>query len=336
LFPDRLKSWNRGVIRCLDRLVRSEPIGAVLINVAPFSGLLLSRAIKKRFSIPVVLNFRDAFSFNNYYQLHRRSRDMHRAMDVEREAFDSADRAVFVTPFMMSGYSRIFPEYAHKMCVIPNGYDEDDFLEFDPDSGPEPGTGPGENCFTIGYNGSFSKLVPMRPLAHALCTIYETHGIRIRLSIATKNTESEFRKLFPDLFRLGLVDYRGFLPHRESLANLGRAHLLTFMFADNPATEGAFSGKVFEYLRTYKPILLLHKKDSDIARLIADTTAGITVHIDSQDEIIRAILHFHELWQNGRLRHVPDKARIRQYDYRTLAKQMASVFDALQADEKGE
>jgi hypothetical protein len=212
------------------------------------------------------------------------------------------------------------------MHLITNGYDENDFtgIESGPVSGGPP---PGGSVFTIGYNGSHSRLAPMAPLVNALCAIYETRGLRMKLNIATNDPLPKFKAKFPKLFEYGLVDFKGFLPHRESLRNLSGCNLLAFMFADSPATEGAYSGKVFEYLRIGRPIVLLHRRDSDIARLIAGTGSGTTVNIGSPDEIVREFVHYHDLWKAGRPAHAPDLEKIRAFDYRNLTMSLARLFE---------
>jgi glycosyltransferase involved in cell wall biosynthesis len=325
-FPDKFRIWNAGVIRWMASAFADHPADVVFINVPPFSGLNLAEKIKRKFRVPVVLGFRDAFSFNNYLLLDPDPAAAAAAAELEGRAFSAADALVFTTPYMMRKYGELFPGHAGKMSVITNGYDEDDFTGIE--SGRFSGwTQPGGEVFTVGYNGSHSRLAPMAPLADALCAIYETRGLRIRLNIATNEPLPKFKAKFPKLFEHGLVDFKGFLPHRESLRNLSGCHLLAFMFADSPATEGAYSGKVFEYLRIGRPIVLLHRKDSDIARLIAGTGSGTTAGIGSPDEIVKTLLHYHDLWKSGRQAHAPDLEKIRAYDYRNLTLSLARIFE---------
>ncbi len=330
-FPDKFRIWNSRVMKWMESNFRNCGAEVVLINVPPFSGLELCERIRNSFQVPVVVNVRDAFSFNNYLLLNPDPAAAARAAEMERRAFSAADRLVFATPYLMRKYGDLFPGCRAKMHVITNGYDEDDFAGID--SGrPSEGTPPGGGAFTIGYNGSYSRLAPLGPLVDALCRIFETRGIRIRLNIATNDPLPKFRSKFPNLFKHGLIDFRGFLPHRESLRNLAGSQMLAFMFVNSATTEGAYSGKVFEYMRIGKPILLLHRQDSDIARLIAETRSGTTVDIDDREEIVRALLHHHALWEAGRLSHAPDLEKIRAFDYRNLTGSLAGIFD--QAAEK--
>jgi hypothetical protein len=325
-FPDKFRIWNSCVMKWMESHFRNQPVEVILINVPPFSGLELCERIKNTFRVPVVVNFRDAFSFNNYLLLNPDPAETERAAEMERRAFSTADRLVLATPYMMRKYGELFPECRARMRLITNGYDEDDFdgIGFGRTAESPP---PGGGAFTIGYNGSYSRLAPLGPLVNSLCGIYKTHGIRMKLNIATNDPFSKFKAKFPKLFEYGLVDFRGFLPHRESLRNLADSHVLAFMFSNSAATEGAYSGKVFEYLRIGKPILLLHRKDSEIAGLIADTKSGTTVDIDNHEEIVRALLHHHALWRTGRLSHAPDMEKIRAFDYRNLTRNLAELFD---------
>jgi hypothetical protein len=325
-FPDKFRIWNAGVIRWMASYLAHHRADAVFINVPPFSGLNLAEEIKRKFRVPVILGLRDAFSFNNYLLLNPDPAASAAAAELEGRAFSAADAMVFTTPHMMRKYGDLFPACRPKMSVITNGYDEGDFTGLD-SGGPLERSPSGGGEFTVGYNGSHSRLAPLAPLVNALCAIHETHGIRMRLNIATTDPLPKFKAKFPKLFDYGLADFKGFLPHRESLRNLAGCNLLAFMFADSPATEGAYSGKVFEYLRAGKPILLLHRRDSDIARLIADTRSGTTIDIDDPADVVRGLLHYHDLWKAGRLTHTPDIEKIRAFDYRNLTRSLAELFN---------
>ncbi|MBN2354934.1 glycosyltransferase [candidate division KSB1 bacterium] len=320
LQPDRYRWWNHYALKTAQRLAKEHTIHAALVNVSPFSGLLLGAQIKQELNIPVVVNLRDAFSFNNYFLLEKNQKARQQAMEIEKATFPLFDAIVCVTPHLVKQYQALYPDLRNRFHLITNGYDEDDFTSVE--DIPEK-----SDTFTIGYNGSISRLAPIEPLLDAMSRLSSEHQIRVRICMAGKNSLKQIAGRHPQLLQAGLIDHRGFLPHRQSLQNLAGAHLLAIMFADDPATEGAYSGKIFEYLRLNKPILLMHRPNSDLAKLISRCRAGRCVNIDDRHAITAALLDLHDQWRSGGLNHNPDWNVIQTFDYRALTKKLTELFE---------
>jgi glycosyltransferase involved in cell wall biosynthesis len=322
LFPDKYVIWNHFAFQCIKEITQKQKIDVAFVNIPPFSGLLLADKIKRTLNLPTIVNFRDPFSFNNYIRLEDREEERRRSVEIEKSVFPQLDRIICVTPYVIKRYGELFPNLKGKFELIPNGYDENDFSEIDT-SAPAKASG-----FSMGYNGSVSSLVPIEPLLNAIYEIYTTHNINITLNIASQNSQSKFEKKSPECFHAGLVNFKGFLPHRESLENLATSNVLAIMFANDPATIGAYPGKVFEYFRMNRPILLLNNRVSPLARLIVDKTkSGVAVNIDNQKEIIQAILNFYELWKSDKLTHAPDWSEIRKFEYGNLTQKLVEIFE---------
>jgi glycosyltransferase involved in cell wall biosynthesis len=69
-------------------------------------------------------------------------------------------------------------------------------------------------------------------------------------------------------------------------------------------TKGVYSGKLFEYLSTGKPILALLDTEDVAAQLINDMNAGEVVDFYDIESIENAILQIHENWLNRKHREV--------------------------------
>lgn len=81
------------------------------------------------------------------------------------------------------------------------------------------------------------------------------------------------------------VSLHGFVPYSQSMAAQHTADVLLFLDWTEVQAEGVLTGKLFEYLGTGRPILALGvRKDSEAARLIAETGCGVT--LTGEDEII--------------------------------------------------
>jgi glycosyltransferase involved in cell wall biosynthesis len=321
LFPDRFRIWNRFCLKNIEKLLSVDTFDAVLVNCPPFSGIELAAKIKKRFGLKVFVNLRDPFSFNNYYILKDQKEKQAKAAIIERETFEVIDGIITVTPSHLNAYTALYPDLKEKFSMVTNGFDTDDF-----DISRENETE--RSFFKIGYSGSFSSLVPLEPLLEAVYALNTEKATDIKFSISTNIPEKKVISLHKKCFEQGYAEFKGFLPHKESITNLSSCHLLLLSFKNSPATEGSYPGKVFEYFKTGRPILLMNNHTSDLANLIKNTKTGMCVNIEDQNEIRNAILFYYDQWRSdGKISYDPDLDMVKNFEYPGLAGQMYKILN---------
>lgn len=321
-FPDKYARWNGSAYTYIQKnIIGRQQVDLVYASVGPHSTLSLAHKVRTTFGIPAFIDFRDPFSFSQYALLDTKKRYQTRAEAIEKEVFRDVDQINNVSRIWQEAYIRRYPEIAPKACLIHNGYDEDDFAQLSAKKG--------NAVFTIGYNGTYSRLVPIDPLMTAIRSIHERKGISVRLSIATPIDKEKFCAQHAYHVRHGLLDHKGFLPHRESLENLFQADISALILNDIDATLGMIPAKTFEYLRIGNPVLLLHRKDGHLAEIIAKTKTGTAVDITDSGGIEQAILMLHDRWQSGNQQHRPDWEAIKTYERRCQTRQLAAIFDRI-------
>ena len=321
-FPDKYIRWNSAVLKYIENeIIGKQKIDLVYTSVGPHSTLLLAHEIKKRFNIPIFIDFRDPFSFSQYALLDTKHSYQEKAQAIETKVFKDADQINNVSRIWQQAYESRYPEIGSKSSLIHNGYDEADFSHLNSKER--------NDVFTVGYNGTYSRIVPIEPLMEAILYIHQEHHISIRLSIATPIKKSRLISKFPHLAQNDLINHRGFLPHKQSLENLYRSDVSALILNDIPATKGMIPAKTFEYLRVGNPILLMHRKGSFLAEFIEKTHTGTTVNISDPDSIAEALLKFYRQWKQGTIAFDPDWNEIKTYERRYLTQQLASVFDRL-------
>jgi glycosyltransferase involved in cell wall biosynthesis len=321
-FPDKYVQWNHFAFKYIaKKILPFSKIDLIYTSLGPHSTMLLAHKLKQRFNIPMVVDFRDPFSFSQYNLLDEKKSSQSKAEKVERSVFTDADHIINVSRLWKEKYEHLYPDIVPKSSLIHNGYDEGDFGFSN--------TSERNDHFTLGYNGTFSRLVPLEPLLAALTEISQKHGASIRLNIASPTSKRKLTASFPHLFEKGLIEYKGFLPHAESLQYLQRSDVTVLILNDMEATEGMIPAKTFEYLRIGKPILLLHRKDSVLSEIIQGTQTGLTVDIADHDEIIKALLLLQDQWKQNKFDVHPVQHEIEQFERRHLTRQLADIFDAL-------
>ncbi len=318
-FPDKYVQWNRLAFNYIrDKVLPHQQIDLIYTSVGPHSTMLLAQRLKQSFDIPFVVDFRDPFSFRQYTLLDAKTSWQKRAEQVEGHVLKAADHVVNVSRTWQEKYEHMYPFITSKSSLIHNGYDEDDFKDLD--------STVDNDVMTLGYNGTFSRLVPLEPIVSAITEIHQRHGISIRLNIATPIPPKKLTAQYPYCFEHNLIKHLGFLPHQESLNSLARSDSALLILNDLQATEGMLPAKTFEYLRMQLPILLLHRQNGFLSEIIDQTQTGLTVDINDHQAIVEVLLRLQRQWSQGKLSIDPEWNEIKKFDRRTLTKKLAKVF----------
>ena len=322
LFPDKYVQWNRFAFNYIrDKVLPHQQIDLTYTSVGPHSTMQLARRLKQAFNIPFVVDFRDPFSFRQYTLLDAKTSWQKRAEQIEAQVLKDAGHVINVSRIWQQKYENMYPFIASKSSLIHNGYDEGDFenLDFKHDN----------HDLTLGYNGTFSRLVPLSPIVSAIMEIHQRHDISIRLNIATPIPKRKLISKYPYCFEHNLIVHKGFLPHRESLNNLARSDIALLILNDIPATEGMLPAKTFEYVRMQMPILLLHRQNGFLSEIVDRTQTGLTVDINDHQAIVKTLLHLQQLWAKGELSVDPNWTAIKKFDRQALTQKLAQVFASI-------
>jgi glycosyltransferase involved in cell wall biosynthesis len=117
--------WEPHLMASVERIARQHQVEAIYATAPPFYVATLACRIARRLSLPLVMDFRDAWSqwrmgpygtWLHYWLTHRR----------ERECLLSADRVVTTSQQTRRDFLRVHPQVPpEKIAVITNGYDRD-------------------------------------------------------------------------------------------------------------------------------------------------------------------------------------------------------------------
>jgi glycosyltransferase involved in cell wall biosynthesis len=117
-----------------------------------------------------------------------------------------------------------------------------------------------------------------------------------------------------------------YLSHREALKEMMRSHLLLLTIFKK-TNEEIITGKVFEYLASGKPILLI-SSEGEAARIIRSLNRGIVVNNHDIQGIQKAISNYYQKFQEGKIKF-SDPLSLPQFDREKLTGKLADVFSEL-------
>ena len=314
--PDPQKVWTPWALRRATRLIRDSDIGTVLINVPPFSTLVLAAELRRRFpNLLILCDYRDEFflrdqmlrmlSSNTGSQLDNVDSNLRyrRGIEMERLAVRASDFVATVTESWRQAIRSRHPDQPDsKFLCVPNGYDPASFADFQPRSSAGDG-------LRIVYVGTIYTNPVYSPKAFLDAVEGLPADERDRLSLRfVGRIARDAQPWFEG--RPFQMELCGFLPQADAIKKLEDADCLLLIVGD----EHAHSGKLFEYLATGKPILALAPKGSQARQVVEQTRAGWCAEAGDTAEI-QTMLKLLLRWkQQGKGLVDRDQELIRSYE----------------------
>lgn len=294
-------------------LIRKHGMRNVYITAFPFSAFLIGIALKKHFgnAIKWIADYRDGWQFE---PLMRESLPSSRFAIIRKwdeRTLRSCDKAVFVTESIRDQYMSEYPWVKNKAHVITNGFDEDDFQGIVHQAFPN---------FTIVYMGKIYNLnrPDIRPVFRALSSEQQRGFSLVHIGSVTREVEQEIGSLNSGYYR-----FEGYKDHREALGYAAGADVNLLVINDDTASEGVYTGKLFELLRIGKPILALGPRQSIAGDLIRAANAGEYAWIGDQQAILNALHKLRTHPEN----YLTDQTVIERYKRENLTRELASLYE---------
>lgn len=317
--PDDKAAWARQAQHAADDLMQRTPFDLVFSSSPPVSAHLAAMRLARRARVPWVADFRDMWTANPAYAAPAWRRWLDRRL--EDRLLGAADGLVTVSDHLAALLAgRVGPRVP--VMSIPNGYDEADFCGFTP--APRlPG------IYRIVHAGTFYGHQSPAGFILGLERLFERDpSARARLRVRfVGNIGSRFEPLLTafEMRHPEVLHRSGYVSHHQAVAEvLGADALLLVIGGDRDGAAGVMTGKLFEYLRAGRPILLLGATDGEAARLVREAGAGeVLGHGDP--ERVAALL---SRWMAGGA-PLPVPGRAAAYERRVLTGRLAEFMSTV-------
>ena len=310
--PDARKFWIKPSIKFLDNYIKNNSVDFIISSGPPHSTHLIALGVKKLNKIPWLADFRDPWTNIDFYKDLKLSKwaDI-KHKKLEKNVLSNANVVLTIGNQLKDELQELG---AKNVEVIENGFDEEDFKNNDSNSL--------DSKFTIAHIGSFS---PTR-----------NHNILWKVLKEISNENNDFSNKL-QLKLIGKVDYSvdnsiqefnlekyvkrfSYLPHNKVIAHQKSSKVLLLMVNNTPNAKGIITGKVFEYMASNRPILVIGPEDGDLAKIIGDTKSGVVCGYDNETKLKKVILDLF----NNKLSFNPD---FEKYSRKTLAKNLSAILD---------
>lgn len=320
--PDARIGWYFSSKKELKKLILENKFDAVYSSSPPYTCSLIARYVHRKLSIPWIAGFRDPWT--DFISSPKRW-FLPKKIDryLEKSVFATSNFVECAWEGIIKDALKKYPDLEKtKFIHNPNGFDSTDY----------PTIYRTENeKFTLTYTGSMYGRRNPEALFNAINLLIDENRI---------NREEFLIRLigrFGDEI-LEMIDNSGFknsievipyLPHSESLQYLLKSDSLLLIVDESKESEEIVPGKVYEYLGTLIPLLVIAPEKSAISDLIAETGAGLLAHQSDVKLIAKNFVILYENWKAGRKLETFNPVAIKKYERKESARNLAKILDRL-------
>lgn len=288
-YPDGQNSWIPLAVLKGIRMVRKEKINLIFSTYPPGSSHLVGYLVSKLTGRPWVADFRDGFVFDSL-QIRLTWGKIRKWLwkRMEKKFLRSADKVVVVTPGVKQDFLKRYPEISeNKIVCITNGFDLEDFEEIKSVRYQK------QSKFNLVHTGAIgasrSDCTP-EPFFKALeLFLKKNPSAKSDLKLDFYGVLTGKEKELVRKYGLGsIMHYFGQVGHQESLKAQKKADLLIIFDKERSyrAEEYSYTHmKVFEYLFSGRPILVIAPGWSPAGKYVVETKSGFAIKPEDTKEI---------------------------------------------------
>ena len=288
--PDARIGWNKFAIEKAKEIILQNKIDSIITSSPPHSTQLIGLELKRMFNLNWLADLRDPWT-EIYYnkELFRTSLAKKKDYKLEQLCLKNADKIVVVSEDIKRHFGANRKEILDKINVIPNGFDEADFLEVK--SKLE-----GENLISknitnkvISYVGNLGEQYPVEGFLEAFSEIVKNDS-EWKLQFIG-NCHDGVKRMVELLKISANVEFIPYVNHSEAIDFMLKASILLLIIPEIVNNKGILTGKLFEYLATGNTIINIGPKDGDAAAILNENAISITLNPTEKQEIIDFILN---------------------------------------------
>ena len=312
--PDARRFWIKPSINYLTNFLINNPVDIIISSGPPHSTHLIAMELQKRFQIKWLADFRDPWTNIDFYKdlkLTKWADNKHKAL--ERAVLKNTDMVLTIGNQLKK---ELLALGSKEVEVVENGYDPEDFpinssLELDTD-------------FTIAHIGTFS---PSRnheilwKVLKKICNENEAFNNKLKIKLIGNIDFSVLKSIS----NFGLENHLkkiGYISHNDVINEQKKSRVLLLMVNNTPNSRGIITGKVFEYMASNRPILVIGPEDGDLANIIRQTNTGFVTGFDNEIKLEESILKLFKNKENF-------DSNLKMYSRENLTKKLSSILDKM-------
>lgn len=320
--PDTKIRWYKNAVNdIVNRVLKENEIDLIFSTSYPYTDHLIGLEIKKRTNKPWVVDLRDPWVGNKfiYDRYNEKRKDKEKAL--EKEVIKYADKVINVTENITNIYKERYPEYRDKFITITNGFDMSDivFEEIKSDR------------FIINYSGIVTDGQSPEIFLKAVEELVkkDTNFKNDLLINFTGTIIDKYKELFNNKYIKDNIKINGYASHSDVLKEMKKACINLIILPDTEESKGIYTGKIFDYILSEKPILGIMPLGGVASELINSKEIGLAVDNKDLEGMRNYIEKIYLEWKNGKDLNNNAISLCNEFDRKSLTKKLSDVFDEL-------
>lgn len=309
--------WYPHAIKKGLEITAERNIDILFSTYGPSTPHLVASHLHKKTGIPWVAEFRDLWSAHPYSV--KCQPFLFFEQQLEKKVMKACDLLISVSEPWAQQLGTL---HCKRAITIPNGFDEDDYVEVVPLT-PN---------FTITYTGR------IYPGKRDPALFFEAMAeLRQEAKISPDDLEIRFfgnnvsETITPLIKKYGLnelVKVYGFVSFNESIRKQKESTALLLLEWNNEREKGTYPAKIFEYLGAKRPVLAIGVKDGEVDKLLKESGSGILVNKvkDIKEIILKWVGEFKQ-YRSIVSYYDPKQEIISCYTRREASAKLAKAFD---------
>jgi len=318
-YPDIEKKWENQAIKAAVYIMEKEKFRMILSSSSPVTCHVICSKLKKKFKVPWVADFRDLWTQNHDYNYFWPRKIFEKKLEIE--ILKEADALVTVSDPFKTNLSKLHigkPVYA-----ITNGFNLEEMNNSSADL---------TDKFTITYAGNIyiGKQDP-KDLFIALKdfiseNLVDPEDIEIRFFtgaipwLEKEISDYEFEK-FAKVYEKK--------SRNEIFEKQNESQLLLVIYWADKKERGWQSLKIFGYLASQRPILVINGSGDDVVKEMIEKTKSGTYCEDINDLKKSLKVFYDDYKKNGKVTYEGNMEEIKKHSYLEKAKKFAVIFDKI-------
>lgn len=318
--PDTKIRWYKNAIKDIEnRVLKEENIDLIFSTSYPYTDHLIALEIKKKTNKPWVVDLRDPWVGNKFIFDRYDEKRKEKERRLESEVIKYADKVINVTQDITNSYIERYPEYKEKFITITNGFDISDKVIEDIKS----------EKFIINYSGIVTDGQNPEGFLKAIEKLIENNpDFKKDLLINfTGMIIDKYKVMFENKNIKDNVKINGYANHNEVLKEMKKASINLIILPNTEESKGVYTGKIFDYILSEKPILGVMPLGGVASDLINSKNIGIAVENNDVEGMVNFIEKTYLKWKMGENLSTSAISICKEFNREMLAKNLSDVFD---------
>ncbi|MCF7792782.1 MAG: glycosyltransferase [Candidatus Cloacimonetes bacterium] len=258
LFPiDDKIGWLPNVMKSSKKIFKENKYDAVMATMGPYTSGLIAFKLSQKYDLPLILDYRDHWTLNPYIKYSNLLLSKH-AKKWEKKILNRAEVVTTVGDVIRQDLiSEFGKDLSDKILVMYNGWDEDDFPQK---------IKPKNNKIILRYVGNFYGHRSVKYLIKAVEKLDNSILKKIKIQLIG-NYFKETLETIQKSSCNELFDIKEQVDHSTAVMLMKTSDIL-LLFIASPNGKGVLTGKIFEYIRSERPIFAMIPPKGEAADIL--------------------------------------------------------------------